>query len=538
MADFESRIDRNAVAYQRNEDQMLGLLDALQELELRAVDKSAMATPTFRKRGKLLPRERLSALLDPGQPFLELMKLAGYCGLEDPDPRTSVPGSAIIAGVGVVAGVQSMIVINDAGISAGAMQALTAQKVIRCQEIALAHKLPFIQLVESAGGNLKKYRVERFVHGGGMFYQLARLSAAGIPVISLVHGASTAGGAYLPGLSDYVVMVRRQAQAFLAGPALLRAATGEEANEEDLGGADMHASLSGLADYVADSDREAVNRVREIMRAIGWASASAPPAFKPPRYDPQEILGVMPSDYRSPVDMREVIARLVDDSDFHEFKSAYGCHTLCGYAAVKGMSIGVLSNNGPLDTAGSTKAAEFIQLCAQLGRPIVFLQNITGFVVGRAHEEAGMIKHGAKLIQALTNAGVPRITILCGASFGAGNYGMCGRAFRPDFLFSWPNAKTAVMGGEQAAMTMRMVAENSAKRSGEIPDVARLDADSQEIVRNFDAQSSAIYTSSLLLDDGVIDPRSTRDVLALTLAACTQAASRTLNPIQFGVARF
>lgn len=538
MADLESRLDRQSPAYQRNREQMLALLSELSQLEQRAVDRSAQAAPAFRKRGKLLPRERLEALIDAGSPFLELMKLAGYCGIENPDPATSVPGAAIIAGVGQVCGVQCMIVINDAGISAGAMQAMTAQKVMRCQEIALANRLPFIQLVESAGGNLKKYRAERFVHGGGMFYNLARLSAAGIPVISLVHGSSTAGGAYLPGLSDYVVMVRNQAHAFLAGPALLQAATGEIATEEELGGAEMHASVSGLADYVAENDREAILQVRDIVRAFGWAGKEDAVAGAPPRHDLQGLLGIMPADYRVPVDMREVIARLIDGSDFHEFKPDYGPATVCGYGAILGIPIGLLTNNGPLDTAGSTKAAQFIQLCSQLGRPIVFLQNITGFVVGRAHEEAGMIKHGAKLIQALSNAGVPRLTVLCGASFGAGNYGMCGRAFKPDFLFSWPNARTAVMGGEQAAMTMRRVAENSAKRAGTTPDAAALEAESQEIIRTFDLQSSAVHTSSLLLDDGVIDPRATREVLGVALAACTRSAKRDVHPIQFGVARF
>lgn len=535
---FDSCIDRQSDLYRRNRERMLELLGEVAALEQRAVDRSAQAAPNFHSRGKLLPRERLAALLDPGQPFLELMKLAGYCGIEDPDAATSVPGSAIIAGIGRVAGVETMIVANDAGISAGAMQNLTAQKVMRCQEIALSCKLPFIQLVESAGGNLKKYRVERFVHGGGMFYQLARLSAAGLPVISVVHGASTAGGAYLPGLSDYVVMVRGQARAFLAGPSLLKAATGEIATEEALGGADMHATVSGLADYVADSDREAIAQARDIVRALGWPGSASAPAWRPPRFDADDLLGLIPTDPRMPVEMREVLVRVTDDSCLHEFKPTYGPQTVCAYAAIHGISIGILTNNGPLDAAGAAKAAEFIQLCTQLGKPIVFLQNITGFVVGRAHEEAGIIKHGAKLIQALSNAAVPRLTVLCGASFGAGNYGMCGRAFHPDFLFSWPNARTAVMGGEQAAMTMRVVAENRATRLGQPIDTERLDAESANIVRTFESQSSAIYTSSLLLDDGVIDPRRTREVLGIALSACESARTRKLHPMQFGVARF
>lgn len=538
MAILESNLAPSSPAYARNRAHMLGLVEQVRMLEQRAAQRSERAAEAFHARGKLLPRERLAHLLDTGYPFLELMTLAGYCGIEDRNPETSIPGSALIVGIGHISGVRCMIAINDSGISAGAMQSLTGQKLIRAQEIALAQKLPFVQLVESAGGNLRKYRVERFIVGGGMFYNLARLSAAGLPVVSLIHGSSAAGGAYLPGLSDYVVMVRQQAHAFLAGPALLKAATGEEATEEELGGAEMHARISGLADYVAENDLDGIARVREVMRTIGWIETTPSMALKPPRHDAGELLGVMPADARMPVDMREVIARLVDDSDFHEFKQLYGAPTVCGYAAISGQPVGILANNGPLDPAGATKAAEFIQLCVQLDRPILFLQNITGFIVGRAHEEAGMIKHGAKLIQALSNAPVPRITLLCGSSFGAGNYGMCGRAFKPDFLFSWPNARTAVMGGEQAAMTMRMVAERAAQRAGRAVDDASLARESQEIVDNFDAQSTAIYTSSLLLDDGILDPRDTREALGIVLRTAALGRTRAVTPIQFGVARF
>ena len=537
MPIIESRLNTRSEVYRRNLDTMTRLMDEFRALELRAVTQSGKARARFEREGKLLPRERLTSLLDPGSPFLELMTLAGYCGIENPDPATSIPGSAVIAGIGHVADALSIVVVNDSGIDAGAMQSLTGRKIMRCQEIALENRLPFIQLVESAGGNLKKYRVERFLNGGGMFYNLARLSAAGIPVLSVVHGSSTAGGAYLPGLSDYVVMVRGQSRAFLAGPPLLRAATGEIATEEELGGAEMHATVSGLADYVSDDDCSAIMQARSIMRSVGWRALTGATDVKPPRYDPKELYGLMSADYRIPVEMREVIARIVDDSGFHEFKQAYGPQTVCGYAAINGVMVGIITNNGPLDPAGTMKAAEFIQLCAQLDRPIIYLQNITGFVVGREHEQAGMIKHGAKLIQALSNVMVPQVTIMCGASFGAGNYGMCGRAFHPRFLFSWPNARTAVMGGEQAAMTMRMVAEASAKRKGVEVDTAWLDAESREIIVNFDSQSSAIVTSSLILDDGVIDPAHTRAVLSMAFAACT-AARRPLSPIQFGVARF
>ncbi|MDQ8035430.1 MAG: carboxyl transferase domain-containing protein [Bordetella sp.] len=516
---------------------MLALLGQVRQLEQRAVAKSFRAATAFRAKGKLLPRERLAHLLDTDRPFFELMTLAGYCGIEDADPATSVPGSALIVGIGHIEGVRCMIAVNDSGISAGAMQSLTGQKLIRAQEIALAQKLPFVQLVESAGGNLRKYRVERFVVGGGMFYNLARLSAAGVPVVSLIHGSSAAGGAYLPGLSDYVIMVRGQAHAYLAGPSLLRAATGEVATDEALGGADMHASVSGVADEVADNDLDGIARLRQAINTIGWRDAPVDRRWTPPALPAEDLLSLMPSESRVPVDMREVIARIVDSSDFKEFKAVYGVHTVCGYAGIEGHRIGILTNNGPLDCDGSTKAAQFIQSCVQLGRPLLFLQNITGFMVGREHEEAGMIKHGAKLIQALSNAPVPRLTIFCGSSFGAGNYGMCGRAFRPDFIFSWPNARTAVMGGEQAALTMRLVAEGAARRSGAAIDEAVLEAESREIVANFDRQSSAIHTSSLLLDDGVIDPRHTRAWLAMALASAHHARHHQLNPVQFGVAR-
>ena len=356
----------------------------------------------------------------------------------------------MICGIGYVSGVRVMVVASDSGIDAGAFQVLGAEKMLRAQAIALENKLPFVHLVESAGANLLKYRVEFFIGGGALFYNLARLSAAGIPVVTVVHGSSTAGGAYMPGLSDYVVMVRGRAKAFLAGPPLLKAATGEIATDEELGGAEMHTHVSGLGEYLAEDDSDALRMAREVVGRLGWGAAQ-PPAGKPPRYPAEELLGIMPEDYRKPVDMREVIARFADDSDFLEFEPDYGPATVCGHAAVQGMPVGIVTNNGPLDPAGSNKATHFIQTCCQAGLPILYLQNTTGYIVGKASEEAGMIKHGSKMIQAVSNATVPQITIMCGASFGAGNYGMCGRAFRPRFLFSWPNAQTAVMGAEQAA---------------------------------------------------------------------------------------
>ena len=541
MPVFESSVDPSSEAFRAQRAGMLALIDEMRALHQRTVTASARAAPLFERRKQLLPRERLARLLDPGAPFLELMAMAGYCGIEDPDPATSVPGSAIIAGIGFVSGARVMVVVNDAGIGAGAMQNLTGRKIMRCQEIALANKLPFIQLVESAGGNLRSYRVDRFIAGGGMFRNLARLSAAGLPVLAVVHGSSTAGGAYLPGLSDHVVMVRGRARAFLAGPPLLKAATGEIATEEELGGADMHGSISGLADHLADDDAQALSMLREVVRGLDWNRARVDAGSRPwraPRLDAEDIAGLMPLSSRQPVDMREVIARLADDSELSEFRPAYGPATVCATGFLEGHATAFITNNGPLDPQGSTKAAQFIQLCDQAGTPIVYLQNTTGFIVGRASEEAGMIKHGAKLIQALTNARVPQITIMCGASFGAGNYGMCGRAFEPRFAFSWPNAKSAVMGGEQAAATMAMVAQAGAQRRGKPLDLDALERDRREIVDNFERQSGALHTSGLLLDDAIIDPRDTRTVLAIVLATCREADARVLRPVQYGVARF
>ena len=537
MPALESRVAPQGEAFQANSAALEGQLARLRALEARARDKSAASAPLFAKRGQLLPRERLGALLDAGAPFLELATLAGYC-LDHPDPERSVPGAGLVGGIGFVSGVRCMVVADDSGIDAGAVQPMGIEKFQRLQQVALAQKLPFIHLVECAGANLLDYKVETFIHGGSGFYWLARLSAAGLPVISVVHGSSTAGGAYMPGLSDYVVMVRERAKAFLAGPPLLKAATGEVASEEELGGAEMHAAVSGLAEYLAEDDADALRVTRELVASLGWDAAPARGAsYTAPRYDASELLGIAPCDQRKPLDMREVIARIVDGSAFLEFKPGYGAATVTGHAAICGMAVGILTNNGPLDPAGATKAAHFIQLCCQSGTPLVFLQNTTGFMVGKAYEQAGMIKHGSKMIQALANANVPRITVHCGASFGAGNYGMSGRGFMPDFCFSWPNARTAVMGAEQAATTMAIVMEGSMRRKGVEVDHAAIAAMRAKVVDTFERQTDAFYTSGRLLDDGVIDPRDTRKVLACVLAVCDEARRRELRPVQFGVAR-
>jgi geranyl-CoA carboxylase beta subunit len=535
MPAFQSRLDPSSEAFQANRTRMLELVARFRALEQRTRDKSAEAKPLFDKRGQLLPRERLARLLDVGAPWLELSSLAGYC-LDDPDPERSIPGGGMVAGIGYVGGVRAMVVASDSGIDAGAIQHMGREKLMRAQGLALENRLPFVHLVESAGANLLKYRVEGFIHGGAIFYNLAKLSAAGLPVVTVVHGSSTAGGAYMPGLSDYVIMVRGRAKAFLAGPPLLKAATGEIATDEELGGAAMHTQISGLGEYIAEDDSDGVRLAREVLSRLDWKNETLP-GGKPPRYPAGELLGIMPADYRKPVDMREAIARFVDDSDFLDFKADYGAATVCGHAAIQGQRIGIVTNNGPLDPAGATKATHFIQACCQAGLPILYLQNTTGYIVGKASEEAGMIKHGSKMIQAVSCANVPQITLMCGASFGAGNYGMCGRAYNPRFLFSWPNAQTAVMGAEQAALTMAIVMEAGMKRKGAVVDVELIEKTKNRIIENFEKQQSALVTSALMLDDGVIDPRDTRNVLGFALSICRDGDARALRPVQFGVAR-
>jgi geranyl-CoA carboxylase beta subunit len=546
MSRFQSSWNAQGAAAQARRAAMQARVDQLRALEQRPAAASAASRPVFDKRGQLLPRERVALLLDPGAPYLPLCSIAGF--LQDSkDPAASVPGGGMIAGIGFVSGVRCMVVASDSGIDAGAIQAMGLDKILRVQEIALQNKLPFIHLVESAGANLLKYRVEGFVQGGALFRNLARLSAAGIPVITVQHGSGTAGGAYMPGLSDVVVMVRKRSRAFLAGPPLLMAATGEVATEEELGGAEMHTSVSGLGEYLAEDDRQALGMARDIVARTAatvraepveaHASPSTSSGRTVPRYASEELLTLMPASLREPVDMREIIARLVDGSDLLEFKPLYGAATVCVQAAIGGHAVGFITNNGPIDVAGANKATHFIQWMCQLGHPIIYLQNTTGYMVGKESEQGGMIKHGSKMIQAVTNATVPQITIQCGASFGAGNYGMCGRGYAPRFLFSWPNARTAVMGGEQAARTMQIVAEAGLARKGIVPDPVQSQAQFDKIVSVFESQADAFYTSGLLLDDGVIDPRDTRAVLAFCLDTIAEADARELRPMQFGVAR-
>ena len=538
MPVVESLLSPGSVACTENRAHMLGLLNQVRAFEARTQAASAAARERFEARGQLLPRERLGLLLDPGAPFLELSTLAGL-GMDKPDLDNSVPGGGIITGIGFVSGVRCMVLVSDAGIEAGALQPMGLDKLLRAQEMALENRLPYVQLVESAGANLMAYRVEDFIRGGSTFRNLARLSAAGLPVVTVTHGSSTAGGAYQTGLSDYVVLIRGKSRAFLAGPPLLKAATGEVATEEELGGAVMHTHVSGLGDYLAEDDRDGIRMARDILARIDWPRDATPPPVPPraPRCDTEGLLAVMPADPKRPVDMREVIARIADDSDFLPFGEHFGGATVCGHIRLGGWALGIVTNNGPIDSAGANKATHFIAACCQSRTPILYLNNTTGFMVGKEHEQGGIIKHGSKMIQAVTNATVPQITLYCGASFGAGNYGMCGRGFAPRFCFSWPNARTAVMGPEQAAETMALVTAAAMQRKTGQVDEGKIAALKAGIVDRFERQMSVFATSALLLDDGVIDPRDTRAVLAEVLAICREAEARTPQRLSFGVMR-
>ncbi len=538
MTIFRSQIDPASESFKANRADMLALIGRMEDLNRRGAIRSEARKPRFVERNQLTPRERVAGLLDPGMPFLVMGNMAGYL-LDTADEEKSLPGGNAIAGIGFIRGVRCAVAVDDSGIQAGALTQATAFRIRRMQEIALAQKLPFIHLVESAGANLMEYTVEGFLIGGRLFANQARLSGAGVPVITVLHGSSTAGGAYMPGMSDYVIGVKGRGRAFLAGPPLLKAATGEIATEEELGGAEMHASVSGLVEYLAEDDGEGVEMCREVVQRLNWnvgetATASDGPA---PLYDPDEIAGIVPVDYRKPYEVREVVARIVDGSEFLDFKPRFGVTTVCLQAGVMGRGCGIIGNNGPIDPDGAAKATQFLQLCDQAGIPMVFLQNTTGYIVGRDYERAGMIKHGSKMIQSVTNIEVPRLTFMTGASFGAGNYGMCGRGYDPDFLYTWPNATTGVMGGDQAAKTMTMVAEGVARSKGQDVDEERLRKQEERLVRHFDGQSSAFYTSGRLQDDGMIDPRETRRTLGFLLATVDEARRRTVRPNSFGVAR-
>lgn len=539
MAVFSSKIVTSSDSFAANRQEMLTLVDELHALKDRAKQLSERRRTRFEERGQLTPRERLVRLLDPGMPFLELFGLANYC-VDTPEREKSIPGASSLVGIGFINGVRCMVCASDSGINAGAMTQKTGEKIRRCQDIALEMKLPFMHLVESAGANLLKYQVESWAHGGGTFQRLAKLSAAGIPTFVVLHGPSTAGGAYMPGLSDYVIGIKGRGRASLGGAALVRAATGEISDDEELAGSEMHATTTGLVEYLAEDDAHGLLIARDIIGRLGWNDKCPKPevkSFTEPRHDPEEIAGVVPVDYRKPYDVREVVARLVDGSDFEEFKPRYGSTLVCLQASIFGQACGIVGNNGPIDPDGAAKAGQFFQLCDQADIPLIFLNNITGYMVGKEYEHKGMIKHGSKMIQAVSNVRVPKITLYIGASFGAGNYGMAGLAYEPDFLFAWPNAKTGVMGGEQAALTMDQVARSGAERKGVPVDEEALAAQKKRLIEHFDSQADAFYTSGRLLDQGVIDPRDSRKVIGFALQTCWEARNRTLQPNSFGVGR-
>ena len=485
-------------------------------------------------RGKLLPRERVEMLLDPDTPFLEIGALAAF-GLYD----DVAPGAGLIAGIGRVSGVECLIVCNDATVKGGTYYPMTVKKHLRAQEIAQANRLPCIYLVDSGGANLPN-QDEVFPdreHFGRIFYNQAQMSAAGIPQIAVVMGSCTAGGAYVPAMSDEAIVVRNQGTIFLGGPPLVKAAIGEVVSAEDLGGGDVHTRLSGVADHLAENDLHALAIARASVANLNWRKPDqvlrVPP--RPPLADPAELAGVIPVDPRKPFDVREIVARIVDGSDFDEFKARYGTTLVTGFAHIEGMPVGIVANNGVLFSESALKAAHFIELCCQRRMPLVFLQNITGFMVGRKVEAEGIAKHGAKMVTAVATATVPKFTVIIGGSFGAGNYGMCGRAYSPRFLWMWPNARIGVMGGEQAAGVLATVKRDGIEARGGHWSAAEEAAFKQPVLDQFATQAHPYYASARLWDDGVIDPADTRRVLALGLSASLNAPIPE-NP-RFGIFR-
>ncbi|MFT3755735.1 MAG: carboxyl transferase domain-containing protein [Pseudoxanthomonas sp.] len=540
MAIIESTLGSQGAGFATNRQDMLAALAEVRAVEDKVRATEAQKQAQFHHRGQLTPRERINLMLDRGSPFLEIATLAGYRQHDDKDG--SLAGGNSICGIGYVCGVRVMLNASNSAIKGGTITPWGMRKTLRMQEIALRQKLPLISMIESGGANLL-YQAEMFTDGGSIFANQARLSAAGIPQITVVHGSSTAGGAYMPGLSDYTVMVRKRAKVFLAGPPLLKAATGEIAVDEDLGGAEMHCQVAGTSEFIAENDSDGIRIAREIVRSLDW-NKHRPEAinaeFCSPLYSPDELCGVVPVDYRKPFDCREVIARIVDGSEFLDFKIEYDTQTICGRGSIHGMPVGIISNNGPITVRGATKAGQFMQLCDQADIPLVYLMNTTGFMVGAESEQSGIVKHGSKMIQSVANVRVPRITIVIGASFGAGNYGMSGRGFGPDFIFAWPNARTAVMGGEQAAKVMSIVSREKISKEGREPtpeEEARLTAMEAGIIEQFDRDSHALAGTARLYDDGLIDPRDTRRVLACTLSICREGRNRRVQTNSFGVAR-
>jgi 3-methylcrotonyl-CoA carboxylase beta subunit len=537
MPVLHTQLDARGADFQANAAAMRQVV-----ADLRAtVDRIALGGPEAARqkhlaRGKLLPRERVNALIDPGSAFLELSQLAAY-GMYGAQPF-EVPAASLITGIGPVNGVECMIVANDATVKGGTYYPLTVKKHLRAQEIAGENRLPCIYLVDS-GGAFLPLQDEVFPdrdHFGRIFYNQANLSAAGIPQIAAVMGSCTAGGAYVPAMSDESIIVKDQGTIFLGGPPLVKAATGEVVSAEDLGGADVHTRISGVADHYAENDAHALAIARRIVGNLNWRKRPPLRLSEPraPLYAPEDLYGVIPTDARKPFDVREIIARLVDGSDFDEFKARYGTTLVCGFARLWGYPLGIVANNGILFSESSLKAAHFIELCAQRGIPLLFLQNITGFMVGRKYENGGIARDGAKMVTAVACARVPKFTVVIGGSFGAGNYGMCGRAYSPRFLWMWPNARISVMGGEQAAKVLATVRRDGLEAAGKAWSDEDEEAFKAPIRAQYEAQGHPYYASARLWDDGVIDPADTRRVVGLGLSA---ALNVDADETKFGIFR-
>ncbi|WP_306005977.1 carboxyl transferase domain-containing protein [Aquicoccus porphyridii] len=531
---LQSQAIPSSEAFQTNRDGHLEALRVVREAaELAAAGGGEKARARHVSRGKMPPRERVAGLLDPGSPFLEIGATAAH-GMYG----GAAPGAGMICGVGQVHGRDVMVLCNDATVKGGTYYPMTVKKHLRAQEIAEQNQLPCIYLVDSGGANLPQ-QDEVFPdreHFGRIFYNQANMSAKGIPQIAVVMGSCTAGGAYVPAMSDVSIIVKEQGTIFLAGPPLVKAATGEVVSAEDLGGGDVHTRLSGVADYLAEDDAHALALARRAVSNLGAGNALGVELQSPeePAYDPEEILGVVPADLRTPYDIREVIARVVDGSRFDEFKARFGETLVCGFAHVKGMPVGIVANNGVLFSESAVKGAHFVELCSQRKIPLVFLQNITGFMVGRRYENEGIARHGAKMVTAVACTSVPKITMLVGGSFGAGNYGMAGRAYSPRFLWTWPNSRISVMGGEQAAGVLATVKRDAMERAGEAWSAEAEAEFKRPTIQMFEEQSHPLYASARLWDDGVVDPRKTRDVLALSLRAALNAP---IEETRFGVFR-
>lgn len=527
-------VNHKAAPYQNNRSAMQALVDDLRA-KVASIELGGGETARQRHlaRGKLLPRERVNALLDPGSPFLELSQLAAFDHYDN-----QVPSAGLIAGIGRVSGVECMIVCNDATVKGGTYYPLTVKKHLRAQEIAAENRLPCIALVDSGGANLPN-QDEVFPdreHFGRIFYNQAHLSAQGVPQIAAVLGSCTAGGAYLPAMSDYAIIVKNQGTIFLAGPPLVKAATGEVVDAETLGGADVHARVSGVADYYAVNDGHALQTVRDIVANLNWQKPQQLNCrpVQPPLYPADELYGIVGTDLKKPYDVRQVIARLVDGSQFDEFKAQYGATLVCGFAHLYGYPVGIVANNGVLFSESALKGAHFIELCCQRNIPLIFLQNITGFMVGKQYEAEGIAKHGAKMVTAVATARVPKFTVIIGGSFGAGNYGMCGRAYQPRLLWMWPNARISVMGGEQAAGVLSQVRAEALAKQGKILSPEEQEAIKAPLREQFERQAHPYYASSRLWDDGIIDPKDTRMTLGLALSASLNAP---IASTRFGVFR-